>query len=112
MDLNNNVALGHSKVMLLMRYIANAIRTFYMLDIKNKYVSWGGGNLVNAHLVIENDKGSIVLKRHVTISGQTEIAVIEGTKVTIGEDCLFSAQINIRTGDSHSILVTHHMNVR
>lgn len=64
----------------------------------------GGGNLVNVHLVIENDNGSIVLKRHVTISGQTEIAVIEGTKVTIGEDCLFSAQINIRTGDSHSIL--------
>ena len=60
--------------------------------------------MVNAHLVIENDKGSIVLKRHVTISGQTEIAVIEGIKVTIGEDCLFSAQINIRTGDSHSIL--------
>ena len=42
MDLNNNVALGHSKVMLLMRYIANAIRTFYMLDIKYKYVSCGG----------------------------------------------------------------------
>lgn len=60
--------------------------------------------MVNAHLVIENDKGSIVLKRHVTISGQTEIAVIEGAKVTIGEDCLFSAQIYIRTGDSHSIL--------
>ena len=42
MDLNNTVALGHSKVMLLMRYIANALRSCYMLDIKHKYVSWGG----------------------------------------------------------------------
>lgn len=29
--------------------------------------------------------------------------MIEGTKVTIGKDCLFSAQINIRTVDPHSI---------
>lgn len=63
-----------------------------------------GSNIRNTHLVIEDDYGKIVMKEHVTIHGQTEIAVIEGTQVTIGEDCLFSAHINIRTGDSHSIL--------
>lgn len=63
-----------------------------------------GSNLKNVHLVIESNNGQIILKKHVTISGQTEIAVIEGTAVTIGKDCLFSANISIRTGDSHSIL--------
>ncbi len=63
-----------------------------------------GCNLKNVHLVIENNNGQIILKKHVTISGQTEIAVIEGTAVTIGRDCLFSANICIRTGDSHSII--------
>ena len=32
------------------------------------------------------------------------MAVIEGTSVTIGKDCLFSSDIQLRTGDSHSIL--------
>lgn len=64
----------------------------------------GGANLRNTHVIIENDNGKITIKKHVTIHGQTEISSIEGTKITIGEDCLFSAQISIRTGDSHSIL--------
>lgn len=55
-------------------------------------------------MIIEDDNGSIILKRHVTVCGQTELAVIEGTKITIGEDCLFSGNIMFRTGDSHSIL--------
>lgn len=60
--------------------------------------------MVNASLHIEDNDGEITMKRHVTICGQTNIAVIEGRKVVIGEDCLFSSQIQIRTGDSHSIL--------
>ena len=63
-----------------------------------------GCNLNNCELYIEDNDGVIQLKRHITITGHTEIAVIEGTKVTVGEDCLFSSQISIRTGDSHSIL--------
>lgn len=64
----------------------------------------GGSNLNHTSLHIEDDNGSIVIKKHVTFSGNTNLAVIEGTRITIGEDCLFSAQIDMRTGDSHSIL--------
>ena len=55
-------------------------------------------------MYIEDNGGKIILKKHVTISGETNIAVIEGKKVVIGEDCLLSSRIYFRTGDSHSIL--------
>ena len=61
-------------------------------------------NLVGSHFFIEDDNGRIELKRHVTVSGDTEFAALEGTGITVGEDCLFSSAIRIRTGDSHSIL--------
>ncbi len=38
------------------------------------------------------------------ISGKTELAVMEGTKIEIGRDCLFSANITLRAGDSHSVI--------
>lgn len=60
-------------------------------------------NLHGVSLYIE-DGGEINIGKHVTISGNTNIAVIEGKSVAIGDDCLFSANIQIRVGDSHSIL--------
>ena len=38
------------------------------------------------------------------ICGNTRLSCIEGRKITIGERCMFSDCIEIRTGDSHSIL--------
>ena len=85
MDLNNNVALGHSKVMLLMRYIANAIRTFYMLDIKYKYVSWGG-----VKTLVRIPLSTAIWSPHkdVTI----------GSRVQFGQNCRI--QCDIRFGNS------------
>lgn len=48
--------------------------------------------------------GGILEIGHNTHIGGAHIACIEGTKVCIGERCLFSDQIVLRTGDSHSIL--------
>jgi len=61
-------------------------------------------NLHETSLYIEDDGGKISVGRHVTITGKTHIAVIEGATVSIGDDCLFSDNIQIRVGDSHSIL--------
>ena len=69
-----------------------------------KVVIGKGSNLKGANLCIQDDNGQIILGEHVTVSGNTELAAIEGTKISVGADCLFSAQINLRTGDSHSIL--------
>ena len=38
------------------------------------------------------------------ISGKTELAVMEGTSIIVGRDCLFSANITLRAGDSHSVI--------
>lgn len=55
-------------------------------------------------LFIEDDGGSITIGSRTKFLGQTHLAVIEGTSITIGEDCLFSSNIQLRTGDSHSVL--------
>ena len=55
-------------------------------------------------LFIEDDGGSIVIGSRTKFLGKTHLAVIEGTSITIGQDCLFSSDIQLRTGDSHSML--------
>jgi len=44
------------------------------------------------------------VKEDTQISGKTELAVMEGTKIEVGNDCLFSANITLRAGDSHSVV--------
>lgn len=73
----------------------------------------GSNNVVNigpwsylggTDLFMEDDGGSITIGEHTKFLGKTHLAVIEGTNITIGRDCLFSSDIQLRTGDSHSIL--------
>lgn len=33
-----------------------------------------------------------------------QFASVEGTKITVGDECMFSHDVNVRTTDSHSIL--------
>lgn len=70
----------------------------------NHIVIMGGANLKDVSFYIEDNGGHIIINRNVTICGNTHLAVIEGKKIEIGEDCLLSSQIYFRTGDSHSIL--------
>ncbi len=53
---------------------------------------------------IEDDYNSITIGSGTTIGHDTEIACIEGCKVTIGADCMISSEVRIVTGDSHSIV--------
>lgn len=55
-------------------------------------------------IYIEDDHGSITLGKHTSIDGKTHFAVIEGTTIEVGNDCMFSSDIQVRTGDAHSIL--------
>lgn len=71
----------------------------------NNMISIGGwSHLAGTDLFIEDDGGSINIGRRTKFLGKTHLAVIEGTSITIGEDCLFSSDIQFRTGDSHSVL--------
>lgn len=55
-------------------------------------------------LWLEDNNNSIEIKDNSTFAGKIKISAIEGTKVKIGEYCLFSDNINIMSGDAHSIL--------
>lgn len=52
---------------------------------------------------IEDDMNEIIIGSHTTVEAKTHLACIEGTKIEIGKDCMFSGEIIVRTGDSHSI---------
>lgn len=53
---------------------------------------------------IEDDHNSITLGERTLLCGAIELAAIEGTAIEIGNECLFSKGIDIRTGDSHSLV--------
>ena len=59
--------------------------------------------IMGLSLVCEDDANSIVIAASTQVHGSTELAAIEGTRIRIGESCLFSGGIHFRTGDSHSL---------
>lgn len=65
----------------------------------------GGGSTIISHTSfwMQHGQNKIIIGRDFTMEGGG-IAAIEGTEVRIGDDCMFSGGIDIRTGDSHSIL--------
>ena len=60
--------------------------------------------LKNLNLWIEDDNNEIVIKKNTMICGETKLCCLEGSKIHIGEKCMFSNHIHFRTSDSHSIL--------
>lgn len=59
---------------------------------------------VDCEIHIEDNNNLVWIGMGTHISGRTHLACMEGSKITIGERCLFSSDIVFRTGDSHSIL--------
>lgn len=64
----------------------------------------GGGSTIvkNTTFYLEDDECSIVVGKDFTMEGG-HIAATEGKQITIGDDCMFSSDIEIRNGDSHVI---------
>lgn len=64
-----------------------------------------GANSSGNHLSLnmEDDNNQILLGEHFDCGSNTELAAIEGTTISFGNDCMLSANITIRTGDSHSV---------
>lgn len=53
---------------------------------------------------LEDNGSSIIVGDKVRMTGKLGMGVVEGTRLTIGDDCLFSSDIHIMTTDSHTIL--------
>ena len=84
----------------------------YSHIVDSKIYINGSGNIVEIgrcvsgvelDIVVDGDNNHVLIKDNTIISGKTHLACIEGTNIEIGEDCLLSANITMRTGDSHSI---------
>ena len=82
--------------------------------IKNSRIILQGNNnkifigeqcyLNNVEFYTEDNENEIRIGTHTMICDSTHLAAIEGTKISIGDDCLLSGELHFRTGDSHSIL--------
>lgn len=59
---------------------------------------------INASFYTEDNNNTIISGDNTRYAGKIHIAVTESKTCIIGNDCLFSSEIVIRTGDSHSIL--------
>lgn len=60
----------------------------------------------SARIHVEDNNNSVVIGDRTTIQKNTELACIEGCELIIGQDCMLSSDISLRTGDSHSIITT------
>lgn len=53
---------------------------------------------------ISGDNNRIEIGSETTVGQNCQFAVLEGTSIVIGQDCMFSHDIRVRTSDSHSII--------
>lgn len=70
----------------------------------NKIVIDDAVYLNELHLHTEDNGNEISIGEHSSVQGKSHMAAIEGTRITIGKECLLSGNLNFRTGDGHSIL--------
>lgn len=108
------------KGVLLIRCQINLCGTGNEIEIENGTVLYktkidlsGSGNVLHighncvikhAEFVYEDDNNMIEIGNETRMMGRLKAACLEAKKIIIGEGCLFSSQIEIRTSDSHSIL--------
>lgn len=63
-----------------------------------------GAYLSGAELWLEGDSCRIRIGKNSFVGGKTHLACTEQTEISIGCECMLSSNIQIRTGDSHSIV--------
>ena len=115
-DKGNTTTFGSSlikKSMVLIKGNYNTVE-FPNAKLKNcRIIIKGNSNTIlikdncyleNVELYIEDSNNSIIIGEGTEMYGPIQLAAIEGTSIIIGEKCLFSQNISVRTGDSHSIL--------
>lgn len=62
-----------------------------------------GSSLKHVNINVEDSGNNVIIGERTYLCGNTNIGCIESTSIKIGNDCLFSANIEIRSGDSHGI---------
>lgn len=70
----------------------------------NKIYLSNGVKMNEGGFYIEDDDNEIILGKGTTLSGKVQMSCTEGTSISIEDDCMFSANIEMRTSDAHSII--------
>ncbi len=78
--------------------------SIYIHGDNNKIAIGKRCSLRETEFYVEDSNNVISLGAHTSIHGKTHLAAIEGTKILIGDDCMFSSNVHFSTGDSHSIV--------
>lgn len=76
------------------------------LEGEKTVITIGGGKTTihNTDFHVADNNSSIIINDNFTMEGG-HIASTEGRSIEIGNDCMFSNNIEIRNGDSHSIIL-------
>lgn len=99
----------------------------------NRLVIENGAKVSGCTIVYNGDNNTIIIRREAevngctfylddsnnrvetgektTFAGKSDFVAVEGTDIMIGNDCMFSYGIVLRTGDHHSILNSEHIRV-
>lgn len=86
----NNVSYGQLKI--------------FIYGNHNKIVIGDNCNLKCTNTIfIQGDCNTIVIGQNVIFDQNVQLVLSEGTKVEIGDDCIFADGVKIRTSDQHSI---------
>ena len=70
----------------------------------HKIIIEGGVGAKDLTIYCADENCCVHVKEDTQFAGRTELAVMEGTKIEVGRDWLFSANITLRAGDSHSVI--------
>lgn len=77
---------------------------FFIRGNGNTILIGNGSSAFNGEFWIEDDNNIISIGEKSVLTGKIQLACIEGRTIEIGNNCLFSSEVVLRTGDSHSIL--------
>lgn len=70
----------------------------------NNKLTLGEKDYINSgDFCLEDNNNDISIGDRTTFAGRVHLAATEGKRIGIGSRCLFSANVIVRTGDSHSI---------
>jgi acetyltransferase-like isoleucine patch superfamily enzyme len=95
---NNRISIGPGCV------LANV---YFRIRGSNHQIEFGENCRVSRGAVLWfEDRNGVLQVGSGTTMVEVHIAVTENSKVIIGEDCMFANDIDIRTGDSHSVIDT------
>lgn len=81
---------------------------FRFLGEKNLVEIHSYAHLRDVTFWLEGSGNHIIIGKGTTTHGNLQLAACEGTTIIIGDDCMFSHDIYIRTSDSHPVVNTQN----